>query len=429
MLVDPNSFKGKIWLLVVDKVIIGALIGFVLLSYSVIKTNEERSYIEKREEIQLSIKQAELKKQFLPIVLDNSKNVRERVHSLISLIQTNSIDSYGAISLAGDILEDSKLNPSGYLEWEKHPDLRYLKYELYKIAPDALPGLLDKYLTEYAYHLEDFHHSQQGDNTTLSLAKNAETGLWIDLLRYALNKDPNSFEDLNNRKFLVNHLESFDAITPTISDDEAILWSNSNILGLKLIGIIELLQKKQESEKDIQFLIKHLGRKNDDTDYFLNSILFDLIHNRAILSKDISNVALKIIIDHKETVENQLHHFRKGDPRITLFYKASNYLIWSCKFSQIDSAIEKPILSELEQFVKTIKKAEVDKLDRVNSPLERVLLETRITSNSAMGLPPSETSRELLDNLFMMNDPLLDAYNILDLKVKWQRIVREKSIH
>lgn len=422
MKLNPESFNGKIWLLIIDKVIIGALIGVALLIYENIKTNEERAYIEKREEIQLSIKQAELKKQFIPIVLDTSKNVRERVHSLISLVQTKSIDPYGAISLAGNILENSKLDNSGYLQWKEHPDLRYLLYELYEIAPNALPELLEKYLTEYAFHLKDFYASQQSGDAVLSLAKNAETGLWIKLLRYALERNPSSFKKLNERDFLVEHLETFDNITPTVSQDEALIWTTTEILGLKIIGSLELIAINKSRPQETEFIVQQLKLDKNAIDYQLNSILFHLIlHKRAILSKEISKTAFDLIDSQKKTIEKRTLHFEKQNPERDLFFKASEYLIWSCSFAQIDSVMEPIILPEIEKFIEYMKSTDLREHERVNSPFERTLIESRITSNSAWGLAPSALSKETLNRLFEINDETLDAFNILDLKDKWKK--------
>ena len=51
--IDPDSFRGKLWLLFIDKLVIGAIIGTALLYYNGWQREDQRSYEKQATEIQL----------------------------------------------------------------------------------------------------------------------------------------------------------------------------------------------------------------------------------------------------------------------------------------------------------------------------------------------------------------------------------------
>ncbi len=79
--VDPESFRGKLYLLVLDKVVIGALIAIAFLVYDRWKTEEVRRYTVAQEETQLGFKRAEYVKQLVPIVLNGHQDIQYRAHA------------------------------------------------------------------------------------------------------------------------------------------------------------------------------------------------------------------------------------------------------------------------------------------------------------------------------------------------------------
>ena len=67
---DPESFKGKSWLLVIDKLIIGALIALAFVLYDIYRTTETRQYEEKRAEIQKEVFAVEMVMIFLEVQIN-----------------------------------------------------------------------------------------------------------------------------------------------------------------------------------------------------------------------------------------------------------------------------------------------------------------------------------------------------------------------
>src|SRR5258708_547017 len=107
--IDPETFRGKVYLLVIDKVVIGALIAIALLVYDQWKTREIQRYTTAQEEVQLSFRRAEYVKQLVPIVLDDTKHIRYRAQSLGALVETKSIEANSAVIFAKMLLDSDVL--------------------------------------------------------------------------------------------------------------------------------------------------------------------------------------------------------------------------------------------------------------------------------------------------------------------------------
>ena len=115
---DLETFRGKLYLLVIDKVVIGALIAIALFAYDRWKTQEIRRY---NEETQLTFRRAEYIKQLVPIVLNDKKNKEYRAHSLGALVATKSIDENSAVNFAQKLL-DSDLLKAQAIPWQPNND-------------------------------------------------------------------------------------------------------------------------------------------------------------------------------------------------------------------------------------------------------------------------------------------------------------------
>lgn len=99
---DPESFKGKVLLLVVDKIIIGAIIATAFFVYDQYKTTDTRRYERQRVEIQRSFERSRLIKEFLPVVQDESINLTTRAYVLRAAVLTHAIDPDAAFELGQD---------------------------------------------------------------------------------------------------------------------------------------------------------------------------------------------------------------------------------------------------------------------------------------------------------------------------------------
>ena len=145
--------------MIIDKIIIGAIIGISFIVYDNLKTKELRHYTESREEIDLGFKRAEYVKELVPIVVDNSKDVLFRAHSLGALIETKSIAPYSAINFAQKILLSDVLGAGHFNVSTSNPvngeiatysiesgtSSDYFEDVIFKTMPEGLPAILKEY--------------------------------------------------------------------------------------------------------------------------------------------------------------------------------------------------------------------------------------------------------------------------------------------
>ena len=116
-LIDPESFSGKLYLLMIDKLVIGAIIALAFVVYDRWKTAEtrrlDREKVEQAQRLETQAKQvaidferAKLIKEFVPIITSHDASVVTRAYILRSAIQTGSLDAEAGVELARDLLAD-----------------------------------------------------------------------------------------------------------------------------------------------------------------------------------------------------------------------------------------------------------------------------------------------------------------------------------
>lgn len=145
--IDPESMKGKLFLLFMDKLIIGAILACAFVVYDLWKTEENRKYNEVIQQAQDEFRRAQFVKELLPIVLERQQNTNTRIEVLGSLIRTESIDPSSAISIALSLLHESAL----VLEGDIHPEQQMVEALLRTLSP-VLPAGLPQILDAYDYY-------------------------------------------------------------------------------------------------------------------------------------------------------------------------------------------------------------------------------------------------------------------------------------
>ena len=112
-----DTFRGKLYLLAIDKLVIGAIVAAALYFYDKHKTEDSRQYQaqldqyqeyrEKRQSsIQLQFEQARLIREFLPVIQDRSVDRVTRAYLLRSAVLTRSLDAVAAFEIGTDLLRD-----------------------------------------------------------------------------------------------------------------------------------------------------------------------------------------------------------------------------------------------------------------------------------------------------------------------------------
>lgn len=101
---NADSFEGKLLLLIVDKIVIGALIAMAIFLYDRYKTRDNRLYEAKREQTQLAFERSRVIKEFLPVIQDPKTDLTTRAYILRSAVLTGSIDPDAAFEIGQDFL-------------------------------------------------------------------------------------------------------------------------------------------------------------------------------------------------------------------------------------------------------------------------------------------------------------------------------------
>lgn len=248
---DPNSFKGKCLLLLVDKILIGAIIGVAIICYEHHKTNDDRQYNE-------IFKHAEYIKELLPIVTDESKDATQRAHALYSLINTQSIDANSSFNLANNILITTILDTVAEIPIIGNRS-HYELYDNYFNGADItlenglknlLPSGFEQLLFEYQVIL-DLQESTKGKNkidyqSFMRRRLRQVDGFWIRLFVNMLNNHTDGELNILNLESLIernfNALKELSRRAPRYDSTFLKKSLQSPLLTLRIFGSMWLLR-------------------------------------------------------------------------------------------------------------------------------------------------------------------------------------------
>lgn len=106
MSLNPESFKGKLYLLAIDKIVIGAIIAVAFVAYDRYRTIEVQGLADRAAQVQLAFERAKLAKEFLPFIANQKENVIARGYVLREAARTGSIDADAAVEIGRQLLLD-----------------------------------------------------------------------------------------------------------------------------------------------------------------------------------------------------------------------------------------------------------------------------------------------------------------------------------
>ena len=159
---EDAEFRRELFLLVVDKLVIGLVVALTIAGYDMVKTWQGRNYDESWRQVDLTFRRAEYVKEFLPTILDSAQETSVRVESLRALTATGSITSESAMHFLNELLHDDvlainrvqvtpyhRLNPQ-YQQTLTRTDYPGYEEEFFvqtviDLVPDGLPALLGEH--------------------------------------------------------------------------------------------------------------------------------------------------------------------------------------------------------------------------------------------------------------------------------------------
>ena len=251
-----DTFSGKLWLLIIDKIIIGAIIAIALFIYDHYKTIDIRNYQKQQVEIQLQFERSRLVKDFLPVIQDQKIDLVTRGYVLRSAVLTKSLDADVAFEIGQDFLR-SGLSQNHY----------------YNIVSAMLPSSISAFARRGVQISKEWFDSL-GNFPNLDTIINPLSGI------EQLPPDESAFiiEGRLLRDVLHENLTAFDGcVCPELSDDKQI---PDHLFGLFTLLQTSNLQKADElslrPEKALQLLgmvfrLWQRGQEDHDAEDYLEN--------------------------------------------------------------------------------------------------------------------------------------------------------------
>jgi hypothetical protein len=138
---DPDSFRGKLYLLLIDKIVLGVAIGIAFVASDRWKLRDQRAYDDRTI---LAFQGASYVKELVPMVVDPKLGLPARAQALIALIETQSIGDKNALGLTELLLSQGLIRADypEHLKWNRDDPLLDA---LETMMPPALEPLLEHY--------------------------------------------------------------------------------------------------------------------------------------------------------------------------------------------------------------------------------------------------------------------------------------------
>jgi hypothetical protein len=246
MRLDPDSFRGKLYLLVIDKLAVGAVIACAFVAYDSWKTVSDRRYADAAKQVQLEFERAKLAREFIPVLADQGANVVTKAYLLRSALATGSIDPEAGIEL-GRVLIPAGLEDS------------HFKRVMAAAMPHGIPAM-----SRHASDMARRWRETQGGSFRPTAMFNPESGqeaipdsvkpqvlearLWRAVLLEAVPRIDSSFSPLQRDSDLARNIFGFFVLINPGDQFEAIDLSNSPSRGVALTGNISRLMFSARDE-------------------------------------------------------------------------------------------------------------------------------------------------------------------------------------
>ncbi len=428
--IDPETFRGKLYLLLVDKVVIGALIAVALLVYDQWKTHEVRVYTAAQEEAQRAFSRAEYVKQLVPIVLDSKQDILYRAHSLRALVETHSIDANSAVPFAQKLLDanvlgaevPAKIRFSGQSATQDYPFFATMQ----KTMPSGLPSLLNQYRFKFP-----FEYRSDGTRKWVKRPRRGEDEVfWERLFWDTIYRHKDSdLKLLGSDEFLAENFGVLDAITPDFpTRGEADDLAKREVKGLRILGSIRLLAMGREADAHaVMQLELAIDPTNQDPHALeLAAEIVKQLSEGELLCRSLSNRLLAIILRRQDVTLHRKHFGDRRSPVEDRFHAATEYLEKCAKGWAMAEQLEPHALPVLREFYEQLEKTPVDSPLKLRYPASefyesnyypvewafiRILMNTSASDSKA---------EQLLSTIFSLPQGKLDQGGLYKFVEEWK---------
>ena len=406
--------KGKLLLLVADKLFVGAVLALAFVVYDNWKTAELRAYNEIIQRYQNELRKVEFVKELLPIVLDKKQDIYTRIEMLGGLIQTKSIESQAAFEIALSLLREGNFILEDKLAEGTFSD-DSIAQNFARILAPIIPDVLPRVLTAYYFYDESPNIAPPGYSQTLeevfeyAWAHISEEKLWV----------------LNSKWFVGENLPALLSITPH-KRLQYKLWETTSLLALQILHDLSVLQNERAETSVVQRARTRLAGlinvRSDDADSVnLSSRLFEVLVEWHIVEDEFVQAAFDVIVQPEKVADVFgdliLEEKESRDPYEQQFYSARQYLMLTSNVNALAEALAIPIVRNLTD---ALSRGEITRsTESGDHRIEKAAVCVLVGSVSGINTGGTEESEKLLGELASLSKQELSDLN-LTLLIDWK---------
>jgi hypothetical protein len=424
---DPESFRGKLLLLIFDKVVLGAMIGLALFMYKRWEVTDQRAY---EDRTTLAFQRAGYVKELVPMVVDSRRDLPARSQALIALIETGSVGDKNALGLTEILLRQGLIRSEYPFRWNgDHPLIDALATRM----PSALEPLLSHYLVSAAPD-----DKRQIDARTRSDIEE----FWSVLFVRTLDRQSDAqLALLNSDAFLTNYLSVMDRLLDRpLGEDKVKAWFARTPKGLRILAALRGVSEVGIGQHALgrNYLLTALSPPRPAASSLsLAGAVIRLQEERGWASKALATRCLEIVLREDEDMRSTPYYYHRS-------FAAWSYVEWYAKakrdeaktpFADGDGGngweeIQPALVAGLKAYLSRISHEKVEasdfgptiKRNSIALPLSRILLD-----GIERGEKPSEATHQLLMEMASFSDERLSAILLdrIDLRQRVSRVFRQ----
>ncbi len=429
MKIDPESFNGKAILLIVDKLIIGAILAVAFVVYDQYKDNQARKERNESQSIQLDFERAKMAKEFWPIIMNSQNDLLVRGYTLRSGILSKSIEPNTGIDVAFKL----------YKEGLRDEDFIILAKAT---LPDGLNSFLQN-ITEVANEYLTIQNPDGSLNKPDTVTDLAVTLNRIERYRKTLRRilyesinenGEAKFQSLEQQEFLSKNLSALFFVYKSRDSFDAINQMSNKLKGLRLVGAINRIFFDSKDLDALRFMNSQLildYHKLDNIEY-ASSILqviakyrISKIHGEitvpfAKIATDTSYILTKTSLVNQ--IEKTSHYW--------LQWNATEFLLTAM---QLDTRFNKDGIEKTEAILIKYLSNFKDDIDKANSEKQLDELTTKYESGKiiralidVLGNTATSNAKSILTSLDSLPDDKLRYFPFLKETIGQQLNIRHE---
>lgn len=429
--IDPESFKGKVYLLLIDKIVIGLFIGLVLAGYNQLRIQESRHYERQEKEEARSYKRADYLRALLPMIDDSETDVVVRAELLAALTDTDSIDDAVAFALTERLLMDGLVRAKNqvpeHLRWDgQHFLITSLVRRVGRKVDDDAAHFLDPLFRQYDYHLlsqsEQDESQPHAERRILDDTTDFWKSLFVQLVKSMSDDQLRVLDRDEEFRSNIHRIWGLSEHSPVNFQDE---WSKRPIRALRLVAALNELQRFPDTEAeapkfkaaakldpDEKFVADEACSEEDST---RSAGVLDLMAENGIATEELIRSCLLIALQWtKHPISSTA-----GEQS----FAAMQYIQSIAKSGWLGT-VSKYSAQPIKEFSAMVGATPLTKLNfQEVVPAERGLVEALIDGVDAHGSgnfdDAETTARQILRELYELPPDKLNAARLADIRPPW----------